>query len=264
MSFSMTRYNISFAGAGRLAGSLCRELFKAGINILQIVSRNESDGRNLAGQCNAKWSSRLSFGDANDIIIVAVPDNSLKEVLSELKCSERSVIAHTAGSFGLDVFPAEASKTGVFYPLMTFSRGRNVSLRDIPVFIEGNDENTAGILKTIAEIIGGKVYFIDNESRSLLHVSAVFVNNFTNYMLTSGNEIASKTGLPFSIFGPLLKETVAKALEAGPEKSQTGPAVRNDLCTIEKHMELLSFSPDLQNLYAEVTKAITEHYKSVK
>jgi predicted short-subunit dehydrogenase-like oxidoreductase (DUF2520 family) len=64
------------------------------------------------------------------------------------------------------------------------------------------------------------------------------------------------------MFEPLIKETISKALEEGPERSQTGPAVRNDLNTIEKHLELLSFSPDLQNIYKEITNSIIKRYKS--
>ncbi len=56
----MTQYNISFAGAGRVAGALCREMFRSGIKIRQIVSESESDGRPLADECNALWSSELS------------------------------------------------------------------------------------------------------------------------------------------------------------------------------------------------------------
>jgi predicted short-subunit dehydrogenase-like oxidoreductase (DUF2520 family) len=95
-----------------------------------------------------------------------------------------------------------------------------------------------------------------------LHASAVFVNNFTNFMLTEGKEIALKAGFPFEILEPLIKETISKALEKGPDSSQTGPAVRNDLNTIKKHMELLSFSPDLRKLYGEVTQSILKHYKT--
>jgi len=72
-------------------------------------------------------------------------------------------------------------------------------------------------------------------------------------MLTAGEKIISDAGLSFNLLEPLIKETVSKALEFGPDASQTGPAVRNDLNTIEKHLELLSFSPDLQNLYKEMT-----------
>jgi len=36
--------------------------------------------------------------------------------------------------------------------------------------------------------------------------------------------------------------------------------VRNDRNTIAKHLDLLSFSPDLQIVYQEVTRSIIEHY----
>ena len=80
-------------------------------------------------------------------------------------------------------------------------------------------------------------------------------------MLTEGEKIAARAGFPFEILLPLVKETISKALENGPSSSQTGPAVRNDLNTIEKHMKLLSFSPELQKLYGEITQSIIKHYK---
>lgn len=258
----MDHYNISFAGAGRVAGALCREMFRAGFKILQIVSVNDANGRLTASSCGAEWSSVLDFDDSNDIIIVAVPDHKLKDVLSEVRCSSRTLVVHTAGSYGLEVFPTRLEKTGVFYPLQTFSKGREVSLRDLPFLIEAKDELTRQMLVTLAETLGGKAFFADSERRKLLHVSAVFVNNFTNFMLTEGIEIASRAGFSPEILEPLIKETISKALENGPSSSQTGPAVRNDIDTIEKHMELLSFSPDLQKLYSEVTQSILKHYKT--
>ena len=76
----------------------------------------------------------------------------------------------------------------------------------------------------------------------MLHLAAVFVCNFTNHMITLGREVSLKADYPFEILTPLIKETISKALDSGPENSQTGPAVRNDRNTIEKHLELLSFS----------------------
>lgn len=257
----MTRYNLSFAGAGRVAGALCNEMYRSGNKILQVVSESETDGKPLARRCNALWSPELTFDESNDIIIVAVPDNKLEEVLSAIECSEHTVVAHTAGSYGLEVFPARLKNTGVFYPLQTFSKGRRISFKNLPVFLEASRPGTGEILKNLAESIDGRVHFIDNEHRKMLHLSAVFVNNFTNHILTAGKEIALKTGLSFDLLIPLIKETVSKALANGPENSQTGPAVRNDLNTIKKHLELLSFSPELQNIYREVTKSIINYYK---
>jgi predicted short-subunit dehydrogenase-like oxidoreductase (DUF2520 family) len=257
----MAQYNLSFAGAGRVAGALCLELYRSGFKILQVVSESEHDGKPLADSCEASWSSELIYSDQNDIIIVAVPDHRLSEVLDHIKCTDNTIVAHTAGSLGLEVFPAHFKKAGVFYPLQTFSKGRNIRFKDLPFLLEASGKETGEVLESLVVSIGGKAHFLSVDQRKMLHLSAVFVNNFTNYMLTAGEEITTRTGLSFELLVPLIRETVAKALETGPEKSQTGPAVRNDLNTIEKHIELLSFSPELQTMYGEITKSIIKHYK---
>jgi predicted short-subunit dehydrogenase-like oxidoreductase (DUF2520 family) len=257
----MVRYNISFAGAGRVAGALCREMFRAGFKILQVVSENPDNGMPLAQMCGAKWSSVLNFNKSNDIIVVAVPDHILQEVLSEIRRSGNTIVVHTAGSYGLEVFPSDIKNAGVFYPLQTFSKGREIDFKNLPFLLEAKGENTLKHISRLAEALGGEVHHVDADRRKLLHLSAVFVNNFTNYMLAEGEEIALKAGFSFGILVPLIKETISKALEKGPSSSQTGPAVRNDINTIEKHMELLSFSPDLQKLYSEITQSIIKHYK---
>jgi predicted short-subunit dehydrogenase-like oxidoreductase (DUF2520 family) len=256
----MTTFSISFAGAGRVAGALCREMFRSGIKIRQIVSVNEPAGRQLANECNSLWSAGLEFDETSEIIIVAVPDHNLTEVLHSLQCSSTSIVAHTAGSFGLEVFPERISRRGVFYPLQTFSPERAISLKDVPFLIESGDEQTGKVLAGLAENLGGKVYFTDIQRRKLIHLAAVFICNFTNHMLTAGNKIAEEAGVSLDLFEPLLRETIAKAISIGPQASQTGPAVRNDLNTIEKHMELLSFSPELKELYRKITESIMKHY----
>ncbi len=258
----MTHYNISFAGAGRVAGAVCREMFRSGITINQIVSKSASEGKPLADECKAIWSSDLSFSDRNQVVIVAVPDHALIDVLTAIRCNEECIVAHTAGSYGLEVFPARLKRTGVFYPLQTFSKGRAVDFKNLPFLLEASDKESGEILSNLAIAIGGKVHHADAAKRRMVHVAAVFFNNFTNYMLTVGRTIADHEGLQPEVFEPLIRETIFKALEKGPEGSQTGPAVRNDLNTIEMHMKLLSFSPELQDLYREVTDSIIRHYQN--
>jgi predicted short-subunit dehydrogenase-like oxidoreductase (DUF2520 family) len=259
--FPVSQFKISFAGAGNVAGALCRELHKNGHYIVKIVSRNESSGRYLASSCQSNWSGDLVFSEESDIIIVAVPDHSLLEVLSEIKCSASAIVVHTAGSIGMDVFPSRLKNTGVFYPLQTFSPGRTPEISSVPFFIEGSDEITTGKLKSLAESISNSVYLTDTEHRRLLHLAAVFVSNFTNHMFTRGKDICADAGVPFDVLYPLMLETVGKAIEMGPVNSQTGPAVRYDLNTIEKHLDLLSYSPDMKNIYELITSSIIRYYK---
>lgn len=257
----MSPYKISFIGAGKLANAFCMELFNAGCTIVNIVSDKGNSAVSLAQKCKSSGSSELIIPDITDILIVSVPDHKLKEVLHKVICRDNMIIAHTSGSSGPDVFPERFSHTGMIYPLQTFSLDRTVDFKEIPFFIEASDNNTANVLESLATGIGKSVHYTNPESRIMLHLAAVFASNFTNQMLTEGKEIAARAGFSFDVLIPLINETIKKAIETGPEKSQTGPAVRNDLNTIEKHMELLSFYPELRNIYREVSNSIIKRYK---
>jgi predicted short-subunit dehydrogenase-like oxidoreductase (DUF2520 family) len=260
----MQLFNISFLGAGKVAEALCLGFQSAGHHIKKIVSPGKKNGPRLAALCSAEWSSEPVFGDDSEIVIVSVPDHALKDTLTSFKCAEGSLVAHTAGSFGLEVFPDNINLKGVFYPLQTFSEGREIDFREITVFTEASDKRSETKLASLAESAGFRTYSCDAEHRRLLHIAAVFVSNFTNHMLVSGKLITGRAGFPFEVLKPLIRETINKALDAGPEKSQTGPAFRYDLNTIEKHLELLSFTPDLQKVYREISKSIMEYHKAIK
>lgn len=258
----MYQYNISFAGAGKVTESLCRELFHAGFRIDKIVSQSGSTAKSLADTCNAEWSDNLNFPDSTGVIIVAVPDHKLKKVLNDIVCSPGTLVAHTAGSIGLDIFPEHITQKGIFYPLQTFSKHRKVNLTGLPFLLESSDEKSSVILNTLVDSVSGKSYFVDADHRRMLHLAAVFVCNFTNHMLTLGKDVVLKAGFPFDIMNPLINEMISKALSSGPENSQTGPAVRHDQNTIEKHLELLSYSTEMQRIYKEMTQSIIEYYKN--
>lgn len=241
---------------------MCRQMYLSGYKIQNIVSTTEKSGRALAGSCDALWSPEYDFIGSEEVIIAAVPDDHLASVLKKINCSQNTIVAHTAGSLGLEIFPAHLKHRGVFYPLQTFSNDRKINFSDLPFFLEASDSYSSEILKNLAESLGGKVHFVDAEHRRLLHVAAVFVCNFTNHMLTAGKQITAKAGFSFEVLEPLIKETILKALETGPENSQTGPAYRLDKGTIKRHIDLLSFSPELQDVYKEVTKSIMRFYKN--
>jgi predicted short-subunit dehydrogenase-like oxidoreductase (DUF2520 family) len=259
----MFQHNISFAGAGKVAAALCGKIYETGIKVDLIVSLTKERGLSLAESCEASWSPEPDFPVSTEIIIVAVPDHRLKSVLENLRCPADTLVVHTAGSIGLDVFPEHITKRGVFYPLQTFSAERKVDFTTLPLLLESSDRESAAVLEELAESIGGKTYIVSTEQRIMIHLAAVFICNFTNHMLTEGKQVAEKAGVPFEMFFPLLRETMLKAIDKGPEKSQTGPAVRNDQNTIEKHMELLSFSPELKKIYREITLSIINYHNKL-
>jgi predicted short-subunit dehydrogenase-like oxidoreductase (DUF2520 family) len=256
----MSDLNVSFIGAGRVASALARKMNDSGYRICRIVSPGETRGKALAAACNAEWSAVADFTAATDIIIVSVPDRVLNEVLKGISCPGTTIVVHTAGSYGLEVFPGHIKTKGVFYPLQTFSENRQVEFSGLPFLLEASDGQILSQLDKLGVSIGGSIYHAGADKRAMIHAAAVFICNFTNHMLTEGKMVADHSDIPFEIFSPLIKETIEKALVSGPENSQTGPAARNDMNTIEKHLELLSFSPDLQKIYREVSASIIKYY----
>ncbi|MBN2666606.1 MAG: DUF2520 domain-containing protein [Bacteroidales bacterium] len=258
----MKEFKISFIGAGKVAGALCRQLHSEDFSIRKIVSATGLRGKSLARSCNAEWSQTAEFNSDEDLIIAAVPDDRLPWILHNILCPAKTIVAHTAGSIGLDVFPASIKNKGVFYPLQTFSENRLISFKELPFFLEASDSSVLQTLRKVALRLGAKVYETSTDQRKMLHLAAVFACNFTNHMLSAGKTISGKAGFSFDILKPLINETIIKAFDNGPEYSQTGPAFRNDTGTIKRHIDLLSFSPELQGIYREITQSIIKLYNN--
>ncbi|HWR75314.1 MAG TPA: F420-dependent NADP oxidoreductase [Bacteroidales bacterium] len=257
----MSSRNISFIGAGNVAEALCQGLKAAGHRIISVASLNGDSARVLAGANGAAWRRDLSVPENCDILILAVTDTAVAGVAREVILPDRTVIAHTAGSVSLDAL-GHRQRAGVFYPLQTFTKGFVADLKKVPFFIEATDKPSLNLLRELATDIGAGAWDCDSERRRHLHVAAVFANNFSNFMMTTGEAIATGAGFDPSLLRPLMEETVRKAMRTGPERAQTGPAVRHDDRTMESHLELLSFSPEYQKLYRMISRMITDHYKN--
>jgi predicted short-subunit dehydrogenase-like oxidoreductase (DUF2520 family) len=245
-----------FIGAGNVATWLATTLFKEGWNIDVIYNRTPPAAKILAEKVNARWTSNFNEIDPDpDIIIFALTDQAVVDIVDTIGF-RNSLLIHTAGSLPLDTFAGRAENYGVLYPLQTISGRKMPENTDIPVCIESNTGAGMLLLRSLAGSISKSVYEISSEKRMILHLAAVFACNFTNHMYCLAEEIARTAGLSFNMYHALIRETAEKAIGSGPLYSQTGPAVRNDMIIIKKHLDLLSFSPEIQDIYGRLTESI--------
>jgi len=185
-----------------------------------------------------------------DITIIAVTDDAIAEVSSKIK---NPLVVHTSGACSINELKNTTNK-GVFYMLQTFSLEKKVELNEVPFCLEAENKKDEDQLKELANLLSKKIYTVKSEQRKALHVAAVFVNNFTNYLYKIGNDICKEHQVPFDILLPLIKETASKIETLSPEKAQTGPAIRNDKKTIKNHLDLLNI--EQQKIYKMITKSI--------
>ena len=195
-----------------------------------------------------------------DLYIIAVSDDAIASVSSQLPFENRLVV-HTSGSAPLTSLN-DKNRKGVFYPLQTFTKGKAIDFKTIPFCLETQFEDDYALLEKVAEFYFRQYTSIDSHQRKALHVAAVFVNNFTNYLYQLGNEICQENHVSFDILKPLILETAEKLLTLSPKDAQTGPAKRNDISTIEAHESFLS-NENQSTIYKILTQSIQNHGKKL-
>ena len=200
-------------------------------------------------------------GDEGVKYIIAIPDDSIA-AFSETLPLKNKLVVHTSGSVSMDSL-SEKNRKGVFYPLQTFSKNREVNFNCIPICVEARDARDIKLLTNLGKSLSIKVVEVNSEERSKLHLAAVFVNNFTNQMFRIAHEITESYGAEFDILKPLIKETARKLDELSPFLAQTGPAKRNDKKTIKKHLKLLE-DKHHKDVYELFTKSIQKTHGSKK
>ncbi len=253
---------ISIIGSGNVATHLSAAFTNANHKIVQIWSRDIEHASLLAYHVKAEAINDISKLDPGvDIILIAVNDDAISGISAQLKL-HGTLLAHTSGSMPMSVLSPASSNIGVFYPLQTFSKNKSVEFKNVPILIESNTPQGASQIRELAGSVSLKVTNIDSEKRLSLHVAAVFANNFTNYLFALSKEILDKNGLDFDLIRPLIAETASKVQELDPEKVQTGPAVRNDIETIQKHLVLLESLPQLKDIYKSLSQSIINFYHS--
>ncbi|RZS90497.1 Rossmann-like and DUF2520 domain-containing protein [Aquimarina brevivitae] len=248
---------VTLIGAGNVASHLFTALSsKDDIEIVQCYNRK---GIALA---TGSYATHCVITDLNqllpsDVFIVAVSDDAIAEVTAQIPAGDHFVV-HTSGSVSIDSIDNKHRK-GVFYPLQSFSKHKEITFSDVPFCLEAEHQKDYDLLSAMAKTLSKKVYKISSEQRSTLHVAAVFANNFSNFMFTIANELCTANDIPFEILHPLITETAEKVLTLSPEKSQTGPAIRKDSETIRRHLEQIS-NLQYKEIYKIITEAIQDTY----
>jgi predicted short-subunit dehydrogenase-like oxidoreductase (DUF2520 family) len=250
---------LSVIGSGNVAQHLIQAFSKTTeIELVQVFSRNSEAVSFLIS--NDKIISNFTELKAVDLTIIAVSDDAIAAVSNQLPFEDR-LVAHTSGSVAMEALNSRNRK-GVFYPLQTFSKSKEVDFKVIPVCLEAANDNDLQLLTNVAKAISNSIANVDSEQRKALHVAAVFVSNFTNHMYQIGNEICEENKLSFDILKPLIQETANKILSLSPAEAQTGPAKRKDTQTINAHLNFLT-DENQKEIYKMLTKSIIDNGKKL-
>jgi predicted short-subunit dehydrogenase-like oxidoreductase (DUF2520 family) len=246
---------IVIIGSGNVATVLGRLCKQKGHEIVQVVSRNAAHAKLLADELSCAFASYdEKLDESADIYIIAVADTALQELNSRIHLGNKLVL-HTAGSVSKDVLKGISDNYGVLYPLQSLRKEMQYET-DIPFLVDGNTADTITLVEDLAKTLSSNISKATDDERLKLHVAAVMVSNFTNHLYALAEDYCKKEHVDFGLLIPLIKETADRIQKFSPAAVQTGPAVRNDIFTIDKHLRILTDHPQLKYMYIKLTDSI--------
>lgn len=247
--------SVSIIGSGALSRSLFAAMSSLpSIDFQGVFGRNKDDATHFGRYWITKWEKVLQ----SDLILLAVPDDHIIALYERLD-SFKGIVAHCSGITPL--IPRTVGNSGVFYPLNSFNKTLATELKSTPFFIEATSEESQTVLEQIAKALSSKVIPLSSDSRAKLHLAAVISQNFSNHMYALSERYCSEHGLDFEWIKPMLKGSLISTLQSSAVETQSGPAKRNDLKTLEKHRVLLKDHLTLLELYNSMTTSIQQLYE---
>ena len=235
-------------GGGNLATHLANAFASSKeVTLLQVYNRTLKSIAHLSPLCSI--TDNLEALEQADITVIAVSDTAIGEVAEKVTLNN-GLLVHTSGAMSIDILK-NALHSGVLYPLQSFTKGKEINFKKIPLCIETKNPNDLDVLKKLAASISDHVYQMSSDQRKKTHVAAVFVNNFVNHLYKIGEDICIENKIPFEVLHPLIEETATKIKSISPKEAQTGPASRKDKNTLALHEQ------ELDNSQIEIYKLLS-------
>jgi predicted short-subunit dehydrogenase-like oxidoreductase (DUF2520 family) len=253
-------YKVALIGSGNVGYHLIQRFQERKVQVVQVFTRDEGKAKHFENTLHIPYITDLqALTHEADLYIIAVRDDSIASVAEQMSdfLPQNAFVVHTSGATPSAILAPYFERFGSLYPFQSFSLQKKPNFSTIPICIDATNLKDVAFLTKIAKKLSPNIHQITDAQRGVLHVAAVFVNNFTNYLFTIGEAITTQHQLPFDLLKPLILETVEKIKIHSPSALQTGPAIRGDEQTIARHLDFLAaHHPDFMNLYATLTDNI--------
>ena len=252
-------------GAGLVGTTLAARLTRAGVPVAGIHGRRTELSNVASGMSGVLASS----GDlpeilaTADVVIISVRDARVPEIAGMLVDEKRlrpgQIVLQTAGSRpAAEMLPglsASGASIGTMHPLIavTDAPGTIDSLAGAYFGIEG-DVDARRAAATLVTMMGGRVLELDPKAMALYHAGAVLASNYVVVLADLARSVLVAAGVPeadaLPALLPLMSSAVRNLVEVGIPSAMTGPVVRGDVASVERHLAAIKDkAPALADVY---------------
>lgn len=248
---------IVILGTGNVARFFLQQLSGQQAEVVQLYNHRAESAEDLSIQYNIPLVTETEaiVRDA-DLYLFCIKDQAIAALSAHIKLKSGQTAVHCAGSQSLDLLQATGNNTALIWPLYSINKNKLPQERSVPLVVEASNDFAATRAQAFAALISEHITPVSYAQRQYLHLSAVMVNNFTNHLLAIGAAICREHNLSYDLLKPILEQTFTSAMMQDPKNLQTGPAVRNDVRTMDVHAQLLQTHPEWENLYRAISNSI--------
>jgi predicted short-subunit dehydrogenase-like oxidoreductase (DUF2520 family) len=213
-------------GPGRAGSALSTALAAAGWTVAEPV--RHGDGPTAAAE-------------GVDLLVISTPDAVVAEVAAVVRPTATTVVAHLAGSLGLDVLAPHPLRAAL-HPLVSLPDAETGArrLRGAWFAVAGDPPEALAVVEQVVVVLGGRSLVVADEDRAAYHAAAAIASNHLVALLGQVERVADTVGVPLEAYLDLVRSTLDNVAEMGPAQALTGPVARGDWETVERHRAALA------------------------
>jgi len=264
----MKKPSVAIVGAGNLGTALALSLREAGYGVTEVVARATPGSRRRAQKLARRVGAKVVVTGREEIsaqvVWICVPDREIRncaEALSNVGNWRGKIVFHASGALGsreLRGLKRRGAAIASVHPLMTFVRGVAPSLAGVPFAVEG-DAKAVRMARRIVHDLGGQSFAIREDRKAAYHAWGSFASPLLVALLVTTERVAAEAGLSRAEARrrmlPIIRQTLANYARHGPDRSFSGPIIRGDGSTLEKHLRLLRKLPDARHVYLALARS---------
>jgi predicted short-subunit dehydrogenase-like oxidoreductase (DUF2520 family) len=221
-------------GPGRAGTSLSRALANAGWEVTPPLGRDDGLSGAAAGV---------------DLLVIATPDDRVRDVARAVAPVPNTVVAHLAGSLGLAALAPHRRRAAI-HPLVALPSPELGEQRLVGAWFAVAGDPLA---HDVVRALRGRGFDVADSGRPTYHAAAVVASNHLVALLGQVERLGEAVGVPFEAYLDLVRATVDNVAALGPAAALTGPAARGDEATIRRHLRALP--PDERRAYRALAEA---------
>lgn len=274
------RLSVGLVSAGRVGCAVGEALENAGHVVSAYVARSpQSQARGRACFPNSKilsedYAQRLT--ELCELIVIAVPDSSLDEVVARLvhspHLSSAHIVVHTSGAHGVMPLQPIANRGALVaatHPAMTFTSEHQGNMANLPGIywaVTAASDIAAIVAHSLVTEMGGNAANVEENKRSQYHAALahganhvvtlindsveVLRDSLSDTVLGDPSDTPSRDEAATNLLAPLVIAAIRNSLNL-QDAALTGPVKRLDTTTVAAHIDALdTYQPHMVPSYA--------------